>query len=213
MRRVEVQPERLTVEGTEHVRRGRRVHEVVAGRPLVVGEDHRAVLDADPDAGVGSLSDVSGHTLVSGEVLAVRLVLVVADERVDDGHPELGGRREHVAEVLDHLGPMGQVRVQRIGVVQPGDLDPSLDEVTDDLLVPARRARAVVAPPGVAPGRAVGSRPAGDLEHREAVAAAQSATSVGGVSGKAAVSNPIRMKSLLSSQAVRPWSTCRSGQH
>ena len=99
VRRVEVEPERVAVEVAEHVApRRRRVHQVVAAGPLVVGEDHRAVLDGDLHALVGGVGDDVRPDLGElGEVLLQRLVLVVADERVDDGHAELRGGLDDVS--------------------------------------------------------------------------------------------------------------------
>ena len=117
---------------------------------------------------------MSGHTFGElGEVLRQRLVLVVADERVDHRHAELGRRLDHVAEVGDDLGAMVEVGVQRVRVVaERGDLDPPLGEVADEVLglVVGQVGAVDVGHAGVAARRSVGARPAGDLEHREAVA-------------------------------------------
>ena len=80
--------------------RVRVVGEVVAARPLVVGEDHRAVLDRDLHAVLARVRDQRRPQLGEAlEVLRQRPGLVVARERADGGHAELAGRLDHLAQV------------------------------------------------------------------------------------------------------------------
>ena len=156
------------VEEPEHVPpRRRRVHQVVAARPLVVAEDHRAVLDGDLDAVVCRLGDDRRpHLLELLEVLRQRLVLVVADERVDHRHAELLGCLDHATDVGDHLGAMVEVGVQRVRVVtEAGDLDAPLAELPDEVLgliigeVGAVDVRHAGVPPASGPPPAASRRP------------------------------------------------------
>ena len=103
-----------------HARRGR---EVVAARPLVVAEQHRAVLEGELAAVVvGEADDVrpDAERLVPVVVLVLRAV--GAHERVDERDVHRLGGGDHVAEVADDLLAMLGIGMERVRVVaETGD--------------------------------------------------------------------------------------------
>ena len=103
-------------------------------------------------------------------VLVLRAV--GAHERVDERDAHRLGGGDDVLEVADHLGAMRRVGVERVRVVaQTRDGEPFRRDLVDDLARLARRqvGHVDVTGPGIAPGRARGTRPARDLEALETV--------------------------------------------
>ncbi len=148
----------------------RRPGEVVPAGPLVVGEDHRAVLDRDPHAALARVRDERRPDLAEAlEVLGQRPVLVVADERPDRVDPQRLGGVDHLAQVpVDRLA-LGVVGMEVVRVVgEGGDLEPVTVE-RGVHLVGVESLDVDVRHPGVAALLAAARRPARDLEHLEAV--------------------------------------------
>jgi hypothetical protein len=103
-------------------------------RPLVLTEDHRAVLDRDLHAAlVGVPDEIGPDTGETFEILRKRPVLVVSDERADDLHSELLRRIDHLQEMAIHLFAMLVLRVEVVRVVREGrDLEPvAVEHVAD----------------------------------------------------------------------------------
>jgi hypothetical protein len=171
VRRVEVQAEPLVGDRGEHlVPDRRRPREVVAAGPLVVREDHRAVLDRDPYAVTRCVRDeLRPHGTEPLEVLRQRAVLVVADERADgrDAEPRCGV--DDLPQVTVHLCAMRVVGVEVVRVVRERrDLEPvPVEEVSH--LARVERVDVDVRHAGVAPPLARARRPARDLQRPEAV--------------------------------------------
>src|SRR5436309_4086666 len=174
VRRIEVQPEVVGVDDLEQPAPDRRgVGEVLAARPFVAREDHRAILDDDRHpVAPGEADEVRPDLLDLGEVVRDRSTLVAADERPHERHAQKLRRDDHLAEVLVGLGADRLVRIEVARVVgECADLEAPLIEV----LLERGRAGLVeavdveVADAGVAAAIAGHPRPAGDLERLEAL--------------------------------------------
>ena len=127
VRGIEVEPEALVRDRLEHLLPDRRrPGEVVPAWPLVLAEDHRAVLDRDLHALLARVADEVGPDAAEAlEVLRQRPVLVVADERADDLDAERGRRVDDLAQMAVDLLAVPVVRVEVVRVVgERGDLEP-----------------------------------------------------------------------------------------
>src|SRR6187401_202595 len=174
VRRVEVEPD-AAAPGLENAApHARRRGEVVAARPLVVAEQHRAVLEGQlPAVVVGEADDVGPDAQRLLPVVVRVLRAVRAHERVDerDVHRLRGG--DDVAEVTDDLLAVHRIRVERVGVVaEAGNVQAPGPDASRQLggLTRALVGDVDVAGPGISPARAGRPRPAGDLDALEAVA-------------------------------------------
>ena len=160
-----------------------RPGDVVAARPLVVAEDHRAVLDGDLHAVVAARgSTMSGQTLERRlPVLVEVLRCIAAHERVDEGHAHLLAAASITSFRCAIAAPLTfRIGMQRVRIVaQPRDRQALRVDLVDDLLRPTLRevGDIDVGGAGVATGRPAGRRPAGDLQAFEPARAAQPATS------------------------------------
>ena len=172
VRRIEVEPEARVGDDVEHLAPDRRcTREVVAERPLVAREQHRAVLDRDLDALGARAVDHRGPDLGERpQVLGQRALGIGAHERADDLDAEQRGGVDDAAEMRVDLGAVLRIGVQVVGVVgERGDLEAAGSEQ----LVDRRRPGGVevldvdVRDAGVAPLLAAADRPAGDLERLE----------------------------------------------
>ena len=158
VRRVEVQPEPAAGEHGEKFAPHVRAHgHVLAARPLVVGEDHRAVLDADPHVGLlGGPQDRRPDRFHQRHVGIDRQRRVAADEGVDDVDADLRRGFDHLDEVVGDQFAVRGVGVERVRVV-PERRD--ADAVDADELVDVRGGRrgevrhVEVRDPGVPPLR------------------------------------------------------------
>ena len=123
VRRVEVEPDRAAPLLEDPAPDARRRREVVPARPLVVAEEHRAVLDRDlPAVVLRERHDVRPDLERLLPVRVLGLCGVGAHERVHEGDVHLLGGRDHVLQVADDRLPMRRIRMQRVRVVaQPGD--------------------------------------------------------------------------------------------
>src|SRR5215211_5820927 len=119
VRGVDVEPEVLRRDRGEHLVPDRRgPGEVVAARPFVVAEDHRAVLDCDLDPALTGVVDERGPDLPEAlEVLRERPVLVVPDERPDDLDAEPLCSVDHLEEVSVDFFTVRVVGMKVVGVV------------------------------------------------------------------------------------------------
>ena len=167
---VEVQAEVLVGDDLEHPAPHRGgVGEVAAAGPLVLGEDHRAVLDRDPHVALArEADDRRPHQLEFFEVLAHRAMLVAADERADDAHLEPLRGFDHPAQVVVGCLPRLGVRIEVVGVVRErGDLEVEARQQSPHRLrvevLDVDVAHACVAPPLTA-----ARWPARDLQRLEA---------------------------------------------
>ena len=106
--------------------------------PLVVGEEHRAVFDADLDAVfLGELDDRRPDLGVLFQVLRDGLVLVLADEGADHRDFQQRGGLDHLLQVTDDRFAVLSVRVQRVGIIsQRGDGQPVAVQHLADVLRP-----------------------------------------------------------------------------
>src|SRR3954451_20038770 len=113
VRGVEVQAKVLVGDDLPHLPPdGRTDGQVLAAGPLVVGEDHGAVLDGDlHTVVVGELYDGRPYFFVLAEVLLYCLTLVAAHEGADDGHLQHLGGGDHLGQVVDDRFTMLRVRV------------------------------------------------------------------------------------------------------
>ena len=102
--------------------RGRR-GDVVAARPLVVAEQHRAVLERDlPPVVLREADDVRPDAERLLPVLVLVLRPVAAHERVHERDVHLLGGVDHLLEVADDLRAVLRVGVERVGVeAEAGD--------------------------------------------------------------------------------------------
>jgi hypothetical protein len=92
------------------------VHRVLPGGPLVAGEDHRTVLDADLDPPVPGVPDQRGEGLAARlQVLGLGMGLVRAEEGVHHTHPQQRGCVDDLALMGGHLLPDARVRIERSG--------------------------------------------------------------------------------------------------
>src|SRR5438034_9144660 len=92
--------------------------QVVSTRPLVVGEDHRAVLDGDLYAMIGGkLHERRPDLFKLTAVLLNRLVPVTPDEGPNDGHVQHLGGDDDFLQVISHHRPVVRIGVKGIGVV------------------------------------------------------------------------------------------------
>ena len=142
--RVEVQAEVLVGDRREHrAPDRRRVGEVVAARPLVVGEDHRAVLDRDLHAVLaGVVRRAAATPRGSARGSPAGCAWVAADERADGLDAELRRRLDHLAQVRVRGRARLVVRDERVRVVgERGDLEAAALQAGDDLGRLRRRAR------------------------------------------------------------------------
>ncbi len=168
---VEVEPDRaapLLQDPAPHPGRGR---DVVAARPLVVREQHRAVLERDPASVVLRIADdvrPDAERLLPVLVLVLRTV--TAHEGVDERDVHLLGRVDDELEVADDGRAVGGVRVQRVRVeAQAGDGEALALDLGADLrgLVRGQVGDVDVARAGIPAGVAGRAGPAGDLEDLE----------------------------------------------
>ena len=144
---------------------------------------------------------VRPHLLGILPVVRLGLGAVGTDEGVDHGHFHHPGSGDHLVQVVVDRLPVVRVGMERVRVVaQPGYLDATLGEIADDVgsLVGREPVDVEVADAGIAAGDPLGLWPGAHLEGTNPLAAAQSATSVSGVSGKGAVSSPSFMGVFLS---------------
>ena len=173
VRRVEVEPDRAAPLLEDATPDARRRREVVPARPLVVAEEHRAVLDRDlPAVVLRERHDVRPDLERLLPVRVLGLCSVGAHERVDEGDVHLLGGRDHVLEVTDDGLTMRRVRMERVRVVaQPGDRQALAHDLVDDLgRLRCGEVRDIdVGRAGVAAGRPARARPAGDLDAFESV--------------------------------------------
>ena len=173
MARVEVQPDRslpLLQDPPPHPRRG---GDVEPTWPLVVAEQHRAVLEGDPASVVLRVADdVRPDAQGLRPVVVLILRAVTAHERIHQRDVHQLGRVDHLLEVRDDRRPVLRVRMERIRVeAEAGDREAlGLDLCPD---IPGLRRRQVrdvdMAGARVPARRAVAPRPARDLEDLEAL--------------------------------------------
>ena len=151
----------------------RRPGYVVAARPLVTTEQHRAVLDGDLDPGVAREPDDRRPDLERDfPVLVLGLRRVTAHERVHERHAHGTRRGDDVLQMTDDLRAMLRVRMKWIRVEpETGDAEALRADLRDELRCPRlRQVRDVdVGGPGIAARRAGRSGPAGDLDRLEPV--------------------------------------------
>jgi hypothetical protein len=135
VRRIEVEPDRAAPLLEDPAPDARRRREVVPTRPLVVAEEHRAVLDRDLAAMVlRECHDVRPDLERLLPVRVLGLCGVGAHERVHEGDVHLLGRGDHVPQVADDGLPVRRIRMQRVRVVaQAGDRQALALDLVDDL--------------------------------------------------------------------------------
>ena len=192
-----MRPKLCVGDAAEHLAPDRRREgEVVAARPLVAAEDHRAVLDRDLHAALAGVGDERRPDLVE-DVDSCRRSSAPCRGPTNVptvGHAEPRGRVDHLASgaLATALARRG-VGIERVRVVGQRARSPARARTG------RRRSRAPavvepldvdVADAGVAAHRALGRRPAGDLERLEAVGGGPVGDLVEGRSGNAAVSSP-----------------------
>ena len=139
VRRVVVEPEARAREVGEHPPPDRRARgQVLAAGPLVVGEEHRAVLDPDAHAFLLGVADQRPPDLEEpGPVGVDRQRGVSPHEGIHDPDPQLGRGVDDLEQVRDRhvrLGPIGRQRVRIVSqsrdrhagtgrqVTQPSDI-------------------------------------------------------------------------------------------
>ena len=128
VRRVVVEPEVHRRNDLEHPPPDRRGAGQIPPKRPALGEQHRAVLDAQPRVVVFREShDVGPDLLKLPQVVVQRQVLVRADEGIDHRQFEQHRRFDHFAKVDDRrLGLIGFLR-ERVGIVaQRRNLDAML---------------------------------------------------------------------------------------
>src|SRR6188508_712237 len=171
VRRVEIEPDRVAPSFEDPAPLPWRRRDVVAARPLVVREEHRAVLERDLHAlVVGEFHDVGPDAQRLFPVVVEVLGSVTTHERVDERDAHLPRRDHHRLEVVRDLLAMLGVGMERVRVVaEAGDRQPLGRELVDDLrgLVVGQVLDVDVARASVAPRRSGRLRPAGDLEDLE----------------------------------------------
>src|SRR5439155_7215000 len=164
-------PEVFVGDGRKHVVPDRgRIGEIGPAWPLVVAEDHRAVLDRDPHAALGRMSDQRWPDLLEAlEVLRVRAILVVAGKGADGVDAKALRRVDDLQQMAVHRLAVTVVGMEVVRVVRERrDLEPVLPERLvylvriEGLDVDVRHAR-------VAARLAATGRPARDLERLEAL--------------------------------------------
>ncbi len=170
-----LRPKLLVGDRREHLAPDRgRVGEVVAARPLVVGEDHRAVLDRDPHAALAGVARRAAAT-PRGSRRGCRAGSSTGRGRRTSRPCRRRASaaasitlRRCVVRGLARLG-VGRQRVRVVG--ERGDRQAAAREAVDDLgrLRVVERVDVDVADARVAARRALAGRPAGDLERLEAV--------------------------------------------
>ena len=118
VRRVEVEPDRAAPLLQDPAPDRGLAGDVVAARPLVVREDHRAVLDASifTPLSWANADDVRPDAQRLLPVLVVVLRRVAAHEGVHERHAHEPARPDHLLDVADHRLAVGRVGVERVGV-------------------------------------------------------------------------------------------------
>ena len=145
---------------------------------------------------------MSGQTRRASSQFGVLVLRAVgAHERVDERDVHLLGGGDHVLQVADDLRAMGRVGVERVRVVaETGDRQALGGDLVDDLGGLARRQVRdvdVAACPRTAGSRRSARGQQAISRLSKPLAAAQSATSISGVSGNGAVSRPSFIGALL----------------
>ena len=124
MRGVVVEAERRRVDvGERPPPDGRRGHQVLAPRPFIAGEQHRAVLDPDPHAPLRGVPHERPPGLEEPRPVVVDgSCPVAAHERVDGADAEQRRGLDHPPQLGDGHAGHGRVWIERIGVVaEPAD--------------------------------------------------------------------------------------------
>ena len=121
--------------------RGRR-GDVVPARPLVVAEEHRAVLERDLHArGPARSATMSGQTRrASSQFWSWFFAPSPPMNVFTSGTPIFSAAVDDVLEVADDLLAVGRVGVERVGVeAEAGDREALGRDLVDDLASPGRR--------------------------------------------------------------------------
>ena len=151
----------------------RRVGQVRAARPLIVAEDHRAVLDRDLDAVRIASSTISGGqtSRKTAKFSAHALGLVAPHEGAHTADAKLLRRHNHLAQVIVDLLAMLEIRVQIVRVIASEEIERPRRVGGAAGSRPRARSRVDIdmADAGVAPRRARTSRPARNLDRPKAV--------------------------------------------
>ena len=99
----------------------RCAHDVLSARPLIVGEPHRAVLDADADAFFLRMGkDRSPYFLGDLQVLFNGLARNTADECGDHVDAKKSGSIDQFVQMIDIHGTFFKIRIEGVRIISKG---------------------------------------------------------------------------------------------
>src|SRR4030042_6564454 len=120
MRWIKVQPKVIIGNDLPHLAPDfRRACQVVTARPLIVREDHRAVLDGNLNAiRFSELDDRRPNLGIIYQILRNGLVLIFADESTNNGHLQHICSLNHLLQVRNYYLTLLDIWMERIRIIR-----------------------------------------------------------------------------------------------